>query len=269
MTRDSDPGTVERELAMMIRMLASALKQCSPQAARPDDLPSRAVDLLKKHGLVGSPLRAEDSSPVGDSTHGAVDSEPPALDSFDDAGSDCPQRSIDALVSVIAQCRDALPTPEPGGRLEDDWSSAMSDPYSVPAYVQASVERLQRSADFYRRRVDLLQQWQSRMRDPERTIVCDIIANAQMLPDPEGRRYGPAPLPDVALPPRPKTCYRRAADGEPLFDIMHLHQYAWRHADACAAAQYPATQQAGTERADERAGAADANPSHHSASERP
>ena len=33
------------------------------------------------------------------------------------------------------------------------------------------------SAAFYRRRVEALQNWQSKMRDPERTIVCDIIAN--------------------------------------------------------------------------------------------
>lgn len=30
---------------------------------------------------------------------------------------------------------------------------------------------------FYKSRVEALQQWQSRMRDPERTIVCDILAN--------------------------------------------------------------------------------------------
>lgn len=28
------------------------------------------------------------------------------------------------------------------------------------------------------------------MRDPERTIVCDIIANGQLLPDPNNTRYG-------------------------------------------------------------------------------
>lgn len=44
--------------------------------------------------------------------------------------------------------------------------------------------------DFYKKRVELLQQWQSKMRDPERTIACDIIANGQTLP-PEhaGDRY--------------------------------------------------------------------------------
>jgi|GEM_PF-3501180 len=60
----------------------------------------------------------------------------------------------------------------------------------VGDYIKAVVERLRHSVDFYQRRCDLLQQWQSRMRDPERTIVCDILANAQMLPDPTGARYG-------------------------------------------------------------------------------
>ena len=47
----------------------------------------------------------------------------------------------------------------------------------------------QKSRDFYRRRCDLLQEWQGRMRDPERTLVCDILANGQTLPDPHGTRY--------------------------------------------------------------------------------
>ena len=66
----------------------------------------------------------------------------------------------------------------------------MADPLAVPEYVRACAEVLKDSHDFYRRRVDLLQQWQSKMRDPERTIACDIIANGQTLP-PEfaGDRY--------------------------------------------------------------------------------
>jgi hypothetical protein len=28
------------------------------------------------------------------------------------------------------------------------------------------------------------------MRDPERTLVCDILANGTLLPDPNGERYG-------------------------------------------------------------------------------
>ena len=50
---------VNEELAMMIRMLASSLKRHWPHAPQPGDLPSRAVDLLRRHELLGSPLREE------------------------------------------------------------------------------------------------------------------------------------------------------------------------------------------------------------------
>ena len=46
------------------------------------------------------------------------------------------------------------------------------------------------SRNFYKQRCELLQQAQKYMRDPERTIVCDILANNALLPDPEGKRYG-------------------------------------------------------------------------------
>lgn len=42
----------------------------------------------------------------------------------------------------------------------------------------------------YERKLRLLTKEQHRMRDPERTLVCDIIANGQLLPDPNGSRYG-------------------------------------------------------------------------------
>ena len=52
------------------------------------------------------------------------------------------------------------------------------------------IERLENSLRFYRSRCELLQKVQIYMRDPERTIVCDIIANNSLLPDPKGTRYG-------------------------------------------------------------------------------
>jgi hypothetical protein len=57
-------------------------------------------------------------------------------------------------------------------------------------YDACEIDALKSSADFYKRRVELLQTWQSKMRDPERTIACDIIASGQTLP-PEnaGDRY--------------------------------------------------------------------------------
>ena len=45
--------------------------------------------------------------------------------------------------------------------------------------------------NFYRKRCELLQQVQARMRDPERTLVCDILANGQLLGSVDGPRYSP------------------------------------------------------------------------------
>lgn len=62
-----------------------------------------------------------------------------------------------------------------------------------PEVVLSMIKELEEARDsvaFYQRRVELLQHWQPKMRDPERTIACDIIANGQTLP-PEhaGNRY--------------------------------------------------------------------------------
>lgn len=43
----------------------------------------------------------------------------------------------------------------------------------------------------YERKLNMLTAEQTRMRDLERTLLCDIIANGQLLPDPDGSRYGP------------------------------------------------------------------------------
>lgn len=52
------------------------------------------------------------------------------------------------------------------------------------------LEELEHEVAFYRRRVEAMQQWQSRMRDPERTVVCDILANGFTLDPPVPRdRY--------------------------------------------------------------------------------
>ncbi len=59
------------------------------------------------------------------------------------------------------------------------------------AETLAEIKRLEQSREFYRRRCALLQEWQGRMRDPERQLVCDILANAQLMPDPHGKRYPP------------------------------------------------------------------------------
>jgi hypothetical protein len=58
------PAAPVEDLAMMIRMLVSSLKRHWPHAPQPNDLPSRAMELLRRHGLQGSPLReADDGAP--------------------------------------------------------------------------------------------------------------------------------------------------------------------------------------------------------------
>ena len=53
-----------------------------------------------------------------------------------------------------------------------------------------ALRRLEHSESFYRRRCEALQAWQSSMRDPERVIVCDILANGFTLDQPfAGDRY--------------------------------------------------------------------------------
>jgi hypothetical protein len=79
----------------------------------------------------------------------------------------------------------------PGNRLYDDQQEWVKYADAI-SYGDARAAAADRSAQFYRRRCELLQQWQAKMRDPERTIVCDILANGQMLPDPNGTRYGAA-----------------------------------------------------------------------------
>lgn len=52
------------------------------------------------------------------------------------------------------------------------------------------VKAIYEDDDFYKPRLELLQKVQKYMRDPERQIVCDILANNSLLPDPSGVRYG-------------------------------------------------------------------------------
>ena len=56
--------------------------------------------------------------------------------------------------------------------------------------LKEQITLYEKSLNFYKQRCELLQQVQKHMRDPERTIVCDILANNTLLPDPEGKRYG-------------------------------------------------------------------------------
>lgn len=50
--------------------------------------------------------------------------------------------------------------------------------------------RLERERDFYKSRVELLDKEKHRLRAPELTLICDILANCALLPDTDGTRYG-------------------------------------------------------------------------------
>jgi len=71
---------------------------------------------------------------------------------------------------------------------EDSWRGTewSGTPEDLLKFARAIIE----ADDFYRKRCELLQKVQKYMRDPERTIVCDILANNSLLPDPSGVRYG-------------------------------------------------------------------------------
>lgn len=53
--------------------------------------------------------------------------------------------------------------------------------------LEAQVAELAESRDWYKRRLDRLQREQEHFRDPERIMLCDIIANGHLLNDP--KRY--------------------------------------------------------------------------------
>ena len=124
------------------------------------------------------------------------------------------------------------PTPAPSGQraeLVAELRSACIDGTLHSALVTKAadmlaadaqeIDDLKSSEDFYQRRVVLLQEWQSKMRDPERKIACDIIANGQMLP-PEnaGNRYKITYSSVISLPmdsaPRDGTIVRLLVDFE-------------------------------------------------------
>ena len=72
------------------------------------------------------------------------------------------------------------------------------EPDGWPAVRMKDITRLLNGLHFYRSRVELLAKHQLTMRDPERTLVCDIIANGQLLPDTDGKRYGYPPNKDLS-----------------------------------------------------------------------
>lgn len=95
-------------------------------------------------------------------------------------------RAISQLAHELGQTRDA----EMLARVQLDQARRRADECAT-------------TADWHRSRYKLLQREQCRMRDPERRLVCDVLANAQLLPDPDGERYG---LRSENMPPACGDC---------------------------------------------------------------
>lgn len=75
------------------------------------------------------------------------------------------------------------------------WNCRASPQPSAEAAQDAKeIDRLRHSRDFYARRCEALQAIQSKMRDPERKAVCDILANGETYAMSE-----PAPVPAGAV----------------------------------------------------------------------
>ena len=87
-------------------------------------------------------------------------------------------------------------------RVFNDWRRgelddlSMPDPREIGEAIDAAVEMVERfeaaesSVAWHQRRWMALQMHQKKMREPERTMVCDIIANGELMhPTVAGDRY--------------------------------------------------------------------------------
>ena len=78
----------------------------------------------------------------------------------------------------------------------DDEDISQFDPREIGEAIDAAVEMIERleaaesSVVWHRRRWMALQMHQMKMREPERTMVCDILANGELMhPTVAGDRY--------------------------------------------------------------------------------
>ena len=83
-----------------------------------------------------------------------------------------------------------------GWRRDFDDKFEQPDPHEVSEAIDAAVEMIERleaaesSVAWHQRRFMALQMHQKKMREPERTIVCDILANGELMhPTVAGDRY--------------------------------------------------------------------------------
>jgi hypothetical protein len=126
-----------------------------------------------------------------------LDTQPPAAAPTDFELSKCwvqkPNGEIDGIASMRAVLKKF--TISQHQATEENADGVHARPQTV---VSTKLSDLRASLDFYKRRADELQKAQSKMRDPERTMVCDILASGTLLV-PAGGRYS-APTQQAAEP---------------------------------------------------------------------
>ena len=81
-------------------------------------------------------------------------------------------------------------------RTDDRYGMPYPDPREIGEAIDAAIEMIERleaaesSVAWHQRRWMALQMHQTKMREPERTIVCDILANGELMhPTVAGDRY--------------------------------------------------------------------------------
>ena len=121
---------------------------------------------------------------------------------------------------------DIKPGPFSEHELREQWNSQADkfnqwdslDSYEQLAWAQTCAIEADRKEN--QKRLYRLQQENSRFREPERTILCDLLANGELLPDPCGTRYG---LKTKPTPP---------AEGEVASDRISSEQWTQKALEA-------------------------------------
>lgn len=179
--------------------MQNILMKFDPATGEERPYPSHAAQWREWHGVGTAWLfdpwtgRCRDARDVGSDVHGLLIV--PAGTLGMDMGGDVSTFRSKQGGTAMSAWLDEL------GRLADEYASVsknyvLYEDYEIESARAALLahagdyDEQKRQADFYRRRCNALQKWQSWMRDPERTVVCDILANGNTLPPGiAGNRY--------------------------------------------------------------------------------
>lgn len=88
------------------------------------------------------------------------------------------------ILELLREVADRKGTESRGPWEDGNGEPMQDDAEAAIAWLEAAADAIAKSESsrtFYKRRCDELQKAQSAMRDPERTMVCDILANGQLL----------------------------------------------------------------------------------------